>query len=265
MSWTMGTGPLGHRPAGRFNREIELDGLLYVEESPKWIRVRFGGETVADSRRPRIVHEHVRLPVIHFPTEDVRTDLLAPSERRERDPVKGEQSFYDLEAGGRVAEEAAWSYAGEPLLEGLVTFDWHAMDEWLEEEEQLYGHALDPYSRIDVRESSRHVRVSVGGEVVADSKHTKALFESGLPTRWYFSREDVRMDLLEPSDTRTTCAYKGYASHWSAGDQEDVGWTYEDPLHDALEIQGRIAFYNERVDLEIDGEPQERPGTPWSR
>jgi uncharacterized protein (DUF427 family) len=265
MSWTMGTGPLGHRPGGRFNREIELEGLLYVEQSPKWFRVRFGGETIADSRRALIAHEHGRLPVLHFPTEDVRMDLLTPSERREQDPVKGERSFYDVEVDGRVAESGAWSHAGEPLVEGLISLDWQAMDEWLEEEEELLGHARDPYSRIDVRDSSRYVRVLIDGEVVAESTRTKALFEAGLPTRWYFPRDDVRMDLLEPSDTRTTCAYKGFADHLSVRDKDDVGWTYEEPLHDALGVRGRVAFYNERVDLEIDGEPQERPQTPWSR
>jgi uncharacterized protein (DUF427 family) len=265
MSWTMGTAPLGHHPAGRFNREIDLDGLLYVEPSPKWIRVRFGGETIADSRRARVAHEQQRLPVIHFPTADVRMDLLRPTERKERDPVKGEQHFFDVEVAPRVAKDAAWSYSGEPVLDGLITFDFAAMDEWLEEDEPLFGHALDPYSRIDVRTTSRHVRVSIGDQVMAESDQTKALFEAGLPTRWYFPREDVRMDLLEPTDTQTTCAYKGFASYWSVGDEDDIAWTYEDPRHDALDVKGMVAFFNERVDLELDGELQERPQTPWSR
>jgi uncharacterized protein (DUF427 family) len=265
MSWTMGTGPLGHRPAGRFNREIALGGLLYLEESPKWIRARFAGETVVDSRRPRILHEHARLPVFYFPQEDVRLGALRPSGRTEQDDVKGEQSFYSLEAGGRTAEDAAWTFAGEPLIEGLLAFEWGALDEWLEEEEPLHGHARDPYSRIDVRETSRHVRLSIGGEPVADSRRAKVLFEAGLPPRWYLPREDVRMELLEPTDKQTTCAYKGFASYWSVGEEDDIAWTYEDPLHDALPVKGLVAFFNERVDLELDGERQERPRTQWSR
>jgi uncharacterized protein (DUF427 family) len=269
MSLTIGSGPFGQRPAGRFNREIPAQGLLYLEESPKWIRARFGGETIADSRRPRILHEHGRLPVFYFRPEDVRTDLLEESGRTERDPVKGEQRFYTLSAGGRSAEDAAWSFAGEPLLDGLVAFEWDVMDEWLEEEEELHGHPRDPYSRIDVRETSRHVRVSVHGEVVAASRHTKVLFEAGLPPRWYFQDEDVRSDLLEPSDKQTTCAYKGFASYWHlrVGDrfEDDLVWTYRDPLHDALPVKDRLAFFNERVDLEVDGESQERPKTQWSR
>jgi uncharacterized protein (DUF427 family) len=265
MSLTLGSGPFGQRPAGRFNREIPAEGLLYLEESPKWIRARLAGETVVDSRKPRILHEHARLPVFYFEQNDVRMNLLRPSGRTERDPVKGEQRFSTLEAGGQLAEDAAWTFAGEPLLDGLVTFRWDAMDEWLEEEEPLHGHALDPYSRIDVRETSRHVRVSLNGEVVAETRRAKVLFESGLPPRWYLPREDVRMELLEDSDTQTTCAYKGFASYWSVGQEDDIAWTYREPQHDALPVKGMVAFFNERVELEVDGESQEQPQTQWSR
>jgi uncharacterized protein (DUF427 family) len=264
MSLTFGSGPFGQRPAGRFNRDIPVDGLLYLEESPKWIRGRLAGETAVDSRRPRILHEHARLPVFYFPEDDVRGELR-PSGRTEDDPVKGEQRFLTFEAGGRVAEDAAWTFAGEPLLEGLVAFRWDAVDEWLEEEEPLHGHPRDPYSRIDVRETSRHVRVTLHGEVVAETRHAKVLFEAGLPPRWYLPRDDVRMELLEDSDKQTTCAYKGFASYWSVGEEDDIAWTYLDPLHDALPVKGMVAFFNERVDLEIDGEPQEPPQTQWSR
>ena len=237
MSLTMGTGPFGHRPAGRFNREIDPEGLFYLEDSPKWIRARRDGETVVDSRRARLLHEHARLPVFWFPREDVRTDLLG--------------------AGVRTSDD--------PMLGGLVSVQWDAVDEWLEEEEPLLGHPRDPYSRIDVRETSRHVRVSIDGETVAESRRAKVLFEAGLPPRWYFPREDVRTDLLEDSDRQTTCAYKGFASYWSAGEEDDIAWTYLDPLHDALAVKGMIAFFNERVDLEVDGELTERPRTQWSR
>jgi uncharacterized protein (DUF427 family) len=237
MSLTKGSGPFGGNPAGRFNREIDPAGLLYLEPSPKWIRARLGGETVVDSRNARLLHEHDRLPVFWFPEEDVRMDVLGESAHTSDDP----------------------------LLEGLVRVDWDAVDEWLEENERLVGHPRDPYSRIDVRDTSRHVRVTIGGETVAESRRTRVLFEGGLPERWYFPREDVRTDLLEDSDKQTTCAYKGFASYWSVGDEEDIAWTYHDPLHDALQIKGLIAFFNERVDLEVDGERSEPPRTQWSR
>ena len=265
MSLTYGSGPFGQWPAGRFNRDLPAEGLLYLEPSPKWIRARFGGETVVDSRRPMILHEHARLPVFYFAPEDLRMDLLHPSGRTDDDPVKGRRELLTLEAGGRVAEDAAWRFSGEPLIEGLIAFEFSAIEEWLEEDEPLHGHARDPYSRIDVRESSRHVRVSLHGSVLAESRRTKVLFEAGLPPRFYFPPEDVRMDLLEPSDSQTTCAYKGFASYWSLGEEDDLVWTYREPLHDALPIRGMLAFFNERVDIEVDGEPQERPHTQWSR
>jgi uncharacterized protein (DUF427 family) len=255
MSLTHGTGPFGQRPAGRFNRDLPREGLVYVEELPRRIRVRFGGETVADSHRPRLVHEYGLLPVYHFPEADVRTDLLRPA---------GE-GRWSVEAGDRLAEDAAWSRPDQELLDGLIAFRWDAMDEWLEEDELLVGHARDPYSRIDVRATSRHVVVRVAGEVVADSTRTLMLFEAGLPPRFYFPPEDVRRDLLEPTDSTSVCAYKGFASYWSLGDEADLVWTYRDPHHDALRVKDMLAFWDERVDVELDGEPRERPVTQWSR
>jgi uncharacterized protein (DUF427 family) len=265
MSLTFGSGPFGQRPAGRFNRDIDPEGLMYLEDSPKWIRGRLAGETVVDSRSPKLLHQHARLPTFVFPEDHVRMDLLRPSGRSESDPVRGGRALFTVQARDRTAEDAAWRFEGEPLLEGLIGFEWGAMDEWLEETEPLFGHARDPYSRIDVRETSRHVRVSIGGEVVADTDRAKVLFEAGLPPRWYIPREHVRIDLLEESDSQTTCAYKGFASYWSVGDEDDIVWTYRDPLHDALPVKDMLAFFNERVDLEIDGEPQVRPRTQWSR
>ena len=145
-----------------------------------------------------------------------------------------------------------------------MSFDFHAMDEWLEEEEPIDVHPKDPYSRIDVLRTSRRVRVSVNGELLADSADTLVLFESGLPPRWYFPREDVRMDLLSPTDKRTSCPYKGHASYFSAAGEDDVVWTYEQPRHDAADIKDYVAFFNERVDIEVDGQAVERPITRWS-
>jgi uncharacterized protein (DUF427 family) len=205
----------------------------HVEESPRWIRAHLGGETVVDSKRAKLVHPADRLPFFVFPEDDVRTDLLGADRLNRRD-------------------------------EGLEV-RWDAVDEWLEEEEPLIGHARDPFHRIDVRETSRHVVVRIGDETVAETRRAKALFETGLPTRWYIPQEDVRTELLEESDTDTICAYKGHASYWSIGDEDDIVWTYREPLNDAVPVKGMLAFFNERVDLEVDGVPQERPRTQWSR
>jgi uncharacterized protein (DUF427 family) len=223
VALTLGTGPFGDQPAGNFS---------YLEDSPRWIRARRGGHTVADSRRTKLLHRYGKLPVHLFPPEDVRIELLPEGALREHD--------------------------------GLVEIDFGAVDEWLEEDEELLGHARDPYHRIDTRRTSRAVRVSIAGRPVAETRRAVVLFETGLPPRWYIPREDIAAE-LEPSDHRTTCAYKGHATHFSVGGEDAVAWTYEDPLNDAVPVKDLVAFYNERVDIEIDGEREERPRTQWSR
>jgi uncharacterized protein (DUF427 family) len=149
-------------------------------------------------------------------------------------------------------------------LAGYVQVDWNAVDRWLEEDEEVLGHPRDPFHRIDIRQSSRHVVVSLDGDVVAESRRPMLLFETGLPVRYYLPRDDVRPDLLEASDKRTTCAYKGHASYFGTDAHPDVAWTYLEPLPDAEQIRGLIAFFNERAEITVDGEPQERPTTQWS-
>jgi uncharacterized protein (DUF427 family) len=274
MSLTIGTGPFGQHPAGRFNFELpKRQGLLYLEEFPRRMRGILGGETVVDSRNAKLLHEHGHLPILYFPEEEVRMELLEPSDHHTRCPWKGEASYWTVRADGKSAENAAWYYPepmeGAPSLTGLVSFYWHTMDEWLEEDEPAIGHVRDPYHRVDVVDTSRHVRVLVDGEVVADSRRTRALFETGLPTRWYFPAEDVREEALVESDTRTICAYKGEASYWAirSGEsvQDDLAWFYPEPRHDAEHVRGYIAFFNERLDIEVDGELEERPQTQWSQ
>jgi uncharacterized protein (DUF427 family) len=238
MGLTIGTGPFGTQPGGRFNFDAPRDGVLYLEDSPHWVRARRGGETVVDSRRARMLHEHGRLPRFWFPEDDVRSDLL-PGDAVQR--------------------------SDDELLADLVSVEWSAADEWLDEDEVLEGHARDPYTRLDVRRTSRHVKVTVGGELVADSNRTLVLFETGLPRRWYFPEEDVRMEVLEPSDTDTICAYKGHASYWSIGDEDDVVWTYRHPDPQVAPVKDHLAFFNERVEIEVDGEREQDLTTQWSR
>ena len=241
MSLTMGSGPFGHEPAGRFNVEIPVREVLFVEPSQRWIRATRGGETVIDSRRAKVLHQHGVLARYFVPRDDVRWDLLAGVE-----PLSPP--------------------AGAPSLDDHVTFAWNDLDAWFEEDEEVISHATDPYHRIDVRPTSRHVVVSSGGTVLADTRNAHALFESGLPTRWYLPREDMVAD-LEPSELHTQCAYKGTASYFSvrAGDEllENIAWTYPEPRHDATAVRDLVCFFDEAVDLELDGELQERPQTPW--
>jgi uncharacterized protein (DUF427 family) len=140
------------------------------------------------------------------------------------------------------------------------------MDAWFEEEDEMFAHVRDPYHRVEIRDASRHVRILVGGEVVAESRRPTIVYETGLPPRFYLPRADLLVD-LEPHEKRTKCAYKGVASHWSVrvggAPVEAVAWSYEQPDDDAARLRGLVAFYNELVDVEVDGEPLERPRTQW--
>jgi uncharacterized protein (DUF427 family) len=175
---------------------------------------------------------------------------------------------YDLETDAGTLAAAAF-VPDDPDLQGYAVLDWEAFTTWFEEDQEAVGHPREPHHRIRCLPSRRHVVVSVGGEVVADTHRPVLLVETGLPPRWYLPRDDVRMDLLTRSETRTTCAYKGHASYWSttAGgtDLEDIAWSYEDPRHDADEVRDLLCFYAEHTDTVVDGQPLGRPDTEWSR
>ncbi len=269
MGLMYGTGPLSPDPAGTFNFEPPPPGwALYLEPTPKRIRVEVGGETIADSRRAMLLHESGLQPIYYFPPEDVRSDVLEASDRHTRCPKKGEASYFTLRVGDRVVENAAWYYpeplADAPPIKDLIAFYWDRADRWLEEDEEVVVHPRDPYHRIDILRSDRHVRILLEGQLLADSRRAVALFESNLPPRWYLPRQDVTAE-LEPTDTLTRCPYKGTAGYYSAAGVKDLIWYYEDPLPEAGRIKGLLCFFNEKVDLELDGELQERPETPWSR
>ena len=273
MSLTVGTGPFGQHPAGSFNFELPRStGVIYFEDFPRRIRATFGEETVVDSRHTKLLHEQGHLPIYYFPEAEIRMDLLEPTDHSTRCPFKGEASYWSVRAGDRIAENAAWSYPepieGAPPLAGYFAFYWNKLDEWFEEDERAIVHPRDPYHRIDILDTSRHVRISVNGELVAETRRAKVLFETGLPPRWYVPAEDVRSELLVRSDKQTGCAYKGFASYWSVGaggeTESDLVWFYPEPRREAEPIAGYLAFFNERVDIELDGELQERPETQWS-
>ena len=244
---------------------------MRIEPTHKRIRAYLGGELVADTTHARLVWEHDRYPAYYFPIADVTADVLVDAGPGRTSSTRGQSVGFDVKAGDRVAAGAAWSYPESPVeeLRGLVRFDWAAMDAWFEEDEQVQVHPRDPYKRVDVLNSSRHVRVVLDGVTVAESHQPRLLFETSLPTRYYLPLTDVRQDLLRPSDRTTRCPYKGTANYWSVdtGTQvhEDVVWTYRFPIPECAKIAGLACFYNERVDLYVDGELQDRPQSPFSR
>lgn len=246
---------------------------LRIEDVDRRVRVLFGKETIADSRRVKLVFAGPRrIPAYYFPLDDVQQDLLQPTDRAVEHPDLGPASYWTVHSNGKQAANAAWGFKspaeGAETLKDHITFRWAEMDAWFEEDDEVFVHPRDPYSRVDVINSSRHVRVEIDGVTVAESTRPRLLFETGLPTRYYLPKVDVRLDLLEATDSHTRCPYKGLASYYSVklGDKtyEDLVWTYPAPIPECSKIENLLCFYNEKVDLYVDGVRLERPQTPWS-
>lgn len=242
-------------------------GRVRVEPSDKRVRVMLGGEVVADTARPLLVWEVPYFPTYYFPAGDVKTDLLVDSGEVRESPSRGAATQYMVKVNG--SEGVGYTYH-EPKIEELAghyAFVWKTMDHWFEEDEEVFVHPRDPYTRIDIVASSRHVRVEVDGETVADTTNAFFLFETGLPTRYYIPKTDVRMDLLTETDHVTACPYKGTARYWSVtvdGETHDnLVWGYDAPLPESQKILGLVAFYNEKVDIYVDDVLRERPKTKF--
>lgn len=240
----------------------------FCEPTPRRVRVRLGDEPVADSTRAQLLVQYGPggLPTYHLPADDVRPGALTDETVR----PDGARTW-TVCAGGKRAAAAAWSHP-EPTgrlaaLVGHVTFSWRQL-EWYEEDERVRVHARDPYKRIDTLRSSRRVQVLVAGHEVTNSVRPLVLFETSLPQRYYLPAEDVRTDLLEASDTVTTCPYKGSARYWSlrVGGTivPDAVWSYPEPIPENPKIRDLLCFFDERVDVVVDGVPRERPVSPWS-
>jgi uncharacterized protein (DUF427 family) len=245
-------------------------GLVRVEPGQKRVRIQVGGVIIADTTRPLLVWEIPYYPAYYVPAADVRTEHLVETGTVTHSPSRGDARHFTVKADEEERVDAAWQYAESPIAElrDHIRFDWNAMDAWFEEDEEVYTHPRDPHKRVDILATSRRVHVELDGVELADSTHGHVLFETGLPPRWYLPKLDVRMELLVPTDTVSHCPYKGQAHYWAAriGDRlvKDVAWSYASPLPESQKIIGMVCFYNERVDLTIDGEHQERPKTQFS-
>jgi len=245
-------------------------GRIRIEDSDKRVRIYLGGEVVADSRNVKLVWEKPYYPTYYFPSDDVAAGFLVATGDRKRSPSRGDADVYAVKTARTEAEAAAFHYAESPIEEiaGYYAFDWSAMDAWFEEDEQVYVHARDPHTRIDILQSSRRVEVTVDGVKIADSVRPRLLFETGLPTRYYLPKTDVRMDLLTPSDLNTDCPYKGTASYYTVDTgtavHENIVWWYPSPVAESAGIAGFVCFYNEKVDISVDSELEGRPKTVFS-
>lgn len=242
------------------------------ESSPRWVRVYFNRACIADSREMMLLRENNHVPLYYFPKKDVQTAYLQPSNHTVHSDRKGEGAFWHVRVGDRTADNAAFTFRNPtgdgPRLDEYVAFDWNAMDAWFEEDEEVFVYARDPYKRIDVLESSRHIQVVIDDVVIADTKRPRLLLETGLPTRYYMPKHDARLELLEPSDTVSRCPYKGTAHHYSikigADLHKDVVWTYDHPEPESAKVQGLLGFLNEKLDIYEDGKVLPRPKSHWS-
>jgi uncharacterized protein (DUF427 family) len=242
-------------------RREQLADLRH-EPTDKWVRAIVGDEAVADTTSALLVWEPRRVvPSYAVPVGNLRAELhpvpslgdggrplLHPGIPFAYHSTPGES--FTLRTAERDLPSAGFRPA-DPDLAGYVVLDFTAFDAWYEEDVRLVGHPNDPYHRIDIRRSSRHLRLELGGVVLVETDRPTLVFETNLPVRYYLPKEDVRVE-LRPSDHRTSCAYKGQASYWSIGGQENLVWAYEHPLEEARELAGLVAFYDERVQVSLD-------------
>jgi uncharacterized protein (DUF427 family) len=246
--------------------------FVEFESSPKRIRVMYGGQTIVDTTDGLILCERGHVPVYYLPRKDVEMELLTATDHSTHCPFKGDASYYNVTASDEMAENAVWSYE-KPFdecggLKDYLAFYWGKMDQWFEEDEEVFVHARSPKVRLDILDTSRPVQVQLGGITVADTTRARILFETGLPARYYIPRDDVIGELL-PSQFQSDCPYKGRASyhHVQVGAKtfESIVWFYSDPVHESERIRDYLCFYNEKVDtVFINGVAEDKPKTKWS-
>jgi uncharacterized protein (DUF427 family) len=239
----------------------------HVAPVPRRIRAVLGGTTVLDTTGARYAWEWPPYPQYYVPLADVAPGVLV-DEGVDEDRPLGPARRHGVAAGGLERPGAAWvPTSGE--LAGSVRFEWSALDAWFEEDEQVFVHPRSPYARVDALRSTRTVRVELDGVLLAESSSPVLVVETGLPTRYYLPRPALNLEVLEPSDTVTECPYKGRTSaYWSVriGDtlHRDLAWSYDFPTRQLLPIAGLVAFYDEKVDVTLDGRRLERPRTHFS-
>ncbi|MEO8266092.1 MAG: DUF427 domain-containing protein [Ilumatobacteraceae bacterium] len=239
----------------------------HIEPVPRRIRAMLAGEVILDTTRALYVWEWQNYPQYYIPIEDVSTTYLVDEQHPQR-LKRGLAQRYGLVVGDVSRPKAVRVYTESTIdrLTGTARFEWDALDSWFEEDEEVFVHPRNPYTRVDALRSTRHVRIELDGVVLAESSSPVMVFETGLPTRYYFNPTEVNLRHLVATDTRTSCPYKGMTSdYWSVSVghvlHPDLAWAYDFPTRQLLPIAGLIAFYNEKVDVAIDGARVPRPTT----
>ena len=260
----------GDEPATLPEAEEPASGVPRMLPGHKWIRALVDGQVVVDARAFTFVWEIPYWPSWFFRPEDLNGELReSKSAPHQRSDLAGAQR-YDFHAADKVLPGAAKRYPDSPSeeLRELVTIDFAAVDRWFEEDIEVFVHPRSPFTRIDALASSRHIVISIDGVVLADSHKPTMLFETEAPPRLYLPMTDVNLDLLEPSTTQSSCPYKGDASYWSVSINDrvehDIAWSYKGPMPEAAAIAGLVCFYDEKVDIDVDGVRQPRPDTHFA-
>ena len=260
LAWQQ--APFGQNRAGHFLTEQPVpDHVLYAEPAGRRMRTELAGTVVASSDTVTLLHETGRYPVAYFPPADVNAAALRRSQKHTHHEQLGETVWFSLELDGRVFEDVGWSHRDPPayaaVMAGLIAFSWHAMDAFYEEDEPIFGHAPDPYHRVDVRASSRRVTVCLDDHQLAQTHAPLAVFETGFAPRWYVPRADVLRAALEDDPQRTLCPYKGVAHYFDvvAGGRRvpAAAWSYPEALPESARLAGYVSFDPERVEVWIDG------------
>jgi len=242
----------------------------HVEPCPRRVRAMLAGQVVVDTVHARYVWEWPFYPQFYLPWADVHQEFLVDEEHPQTDH-RGPVRLFGLAVGDTVRPGTVRVY-GDSKIEGLsqtAHFEWSALDSWFEEDEEIFVHPRSPYVRVDAVRSTRSLRIERDGAVLAASSSPVMVFETGLPTRYYLNRTEVNFAHLVASDTVTSCPYKGTTTgYWSVssgeGLQPDLAWSYDFPTRQLLPIAGLISFYNEKVDIFVDGELLPRPTTHFS-
>jgi len=258
LAWQQ--GPLAPGAIGHFLTSAPLpDRLLFAEPLRRRMRVKYADRWIADSDDVVLLHEPGRYPVAYFRVEDIVAGGLEPSTHSTTHRDLGATAWYTVRSGEQSTDRAAWQHTDLPpyaqVMEGRVAFAWRAMDSYYEEEERIVGHAADPYHRIDIRQTSRHLVVRHGDQVIADSHGPLVLFESGFAPRWYVPRADVNEAALTPVDGQTFCPYKGVCSYYDIADAHQAAWYYPQAWEEVKRITDMVSFEPDKVQIELDGVP----------
>lgn len=242
----------------------------HIEPVPRRVRGMLDGRFVLDTLGAIYVWEVPYFPAYYVPVSAIAGDVLVDEDHVQR-LHRGSARRHGLRSGSIERPGSVRVFGPDALagLDGMARIDWAALDGWFEEDEQVFVHPRSPYTRVDAIRSSRTVKVELDGVLLAESASPVMVFETGLPTRYYLPRPDVRWEHLVPTATSTACPYKGTTSgYWSVrlGDtvHEDLVWAYDFPTRDLLPIAGQVAFYNEKVDITLDGVRLDRPATHFA-